>query len=241
MHPLFDPQRFAHGRLLWRHPGSEGARFSPRLAWRMVEEAAGQAAPEAVLWDPFCGTGLIPALAALFFHEAFDTVRASDTSEQAVATCTRNLALVTDPVEAARRRQHVVGFSRRNAKSARRWGEIVDYIDALAPLIARAGSATLRLDVQRARPEQLLEGSRPLCIVGDAPYGRATHLDGPPIEAVIARLVHTDRVVWIDLAMTREGAREVVQAVPSVRVEAARGGRARVRWGSGSIRRAVDP
>jgi 23S rRNA G2445 N2-methylase RlmL len=233
MHPLFDPRRFAHGRLLWRHPGSDSARFSPKLAWRMVEAAASQAPPDAVLWDPYCGTGLLPALAALFFHDAFQAVRASDVSAQAVATCRRNLALVTDPDAAAVRRRHAAGLARRNAKSARRWGEIVDYIDTLAPRIARAASASLDLDVQRARPEQLLVGTRPLCIVGDAPYGRSVQLEGPPLEDVIAQLLHTGRVRSLDVTMTPELAAAVARGVPQVRVQTASGGRVRVRWNAG--------
>ena len=63
--PLFHPELFAHGRLLYRYAGSDAHRFSPRLAYRLLRDLdTGAPGSPSVLWDPFCGAGTIPLEAA---------------------------------------------------------------------------------------------------------------------------------------------------------------------------------
>lgn len=235
--PAFDAALFAHGRLLWRHAGSEAARFSPRLALAMVEQAACIVPRGTMLWDPFCGTGLVPAVAIVYARPPFDAVLASDLDPTCAATAARNLALVSEPETARIRLRELRGRMGRNTKSLRRWGEVARYLEALLPTIAaiEASGHQARACCAPADPG-LLDG-RPASVLGDAPYGRATQLEGDLAEIVRAWLQSS--VVWIDLVCTQEQAEEVCRALPRMRWHRARGGRARLRFGGRAATRSA--
>jgi len=116
--PFFCPEFFAHGRLLYRFPGSDACRFSPTLAYRLVRDlAVSLPKQESVLWDPFCGTGLIVSIACLFFPQAFHTIVASDIAPEAVECCKKNLLLVSNAEAARKRLKHMHGLQKMNVKS----------------------------------------------------------------------------------------------------------------------------
>lgn len=229
MHADFQPTLFAHGRLLWRCDGSDATRFSPRSAWHMVQHACEAGAGEAALWDPFCGTGLIPAVARLFFHRQLQSIRASDLHEPAVRMAERNLGLVSDPQVAAARRREVAGRMGQNPKSAKRWGEVRDYLDQLEPLIVEAAASPLPCQATHAAAAEAGELPGPIFIVGDAPYGKQSALTGPPLPQVVQGWIQHPEVAYIDLMCTSEQARDLATHL-DLRVTPARGGRARVRY-----------
>lgn len=196
----FDPTLLSHGRLLWRFPGSDGARFSPRLAWSLLDEATQGAAPLA-LWDPFCGTGLIPAVATLFFGERLAEVHASDLAERAAAVAWENLQLVSDPAVAARRMREVAGRRGQNPKSDRRWGEVERYIGALEPRIEAAQRRALPMTCRTAPADRLPDTNHPLCIVADAPYGVHSTLHGSILAELVAGWLADASVARVALVM----------------------------------------
>jgi hypothetical protein len=225
--PDFDPTLFAHGRLLWRHAGSDGARFSPALAWALVERAV-RANPGATLWDPFCGIGLIPCLARLFFWDRLGGVLASDLSEAAVATTQRNLAVVSSMEGAQDRLRTVRGRRGQNPKSERRWGEVEACLQALLPRIASAAAADVPTRARVAAAHVPAPGSGPLIIVADAPYGTTTTLAGPPLVEVLGAWLDDERIVRIDLVVPADIGAQVADALPALELHAVRGRRARL-------------
>lgn len=231
MDPHFEPEYFAHGRLLWRFEGSDAVRFSPRLAWGMVEGAAEISAGAGWLWDPFSGAGLIPAVARAFFASAFVGIAASDASLAAVETTVKNLALVSDLEAAAKRLAHVRGLRGQNPKSDRRWGEVAAYLERLLPNIEAAASIAREARVECALAHEQLprlagEAGAALYIVGDAPYGRGSELLGPPIDAIVQGWVNEPSVAYVDLVCTPQQL-ATLSAGEGVTARSGRGGRAR--------------
>lgn len=171
-----DPVLFSHGRLLWRHPGSDGVRFSPKLAWTLLSHAD-PPSDGAILWDPFCGIGLIPAMCRLFGPAPFTEVWASDVDPHAVRCAARNLDLVSDLSVAATRLAQVQGLRRQNEKSDRRWAKVEGYIQCLKPSIANP--IVDRHRTWSGPAHEVPDTQTPICIVADAPYGRQSAWLGP--------------------------------------------------------------
>jgi hypothetical protein len=174
---LFDHQRFAHGRLFYRFHGSEACRFSPQAAYRLLASLARDADGPATLWDPFCGTGFILAVAAYFFPDGFPTIVASDINPEAVGCAARNLALFADPAAFARRAEEMRKLRRINPAHDARWADIGAYFARLGAALdfARPGFAyqAMVADAALARRDDPR-----LTILGDLPYGRASRLSG---------------------------------------------------------------
>jgi hypothetical protein len=232
MDPDFDPEFFAHGRLFWRFENSDAVRFSPRLAWAMVGEAAELSAGAGCLWDPFAGSGLIPALARVFFPGAFSAIAGSDASTAAVEASAKNLALVSNVAAATQRLSYVAGLRGQNPKSDRRWGEVEGYLRRLLPRIERAAETAVATRVECALAQEQLAtmtaepDSPPLYIVGDAPYGRGSDLLGPPLSSVAQAWIDEPLVAYVNLVCTAEQAHQLPVG-PGIRVDPARSGRAR--------------
>lgn len=177
---LFDPVFFAHGRVLYRYPGSDACRFSPGKAYHMIDLVARVVRGEScVLWDPFCGTGLIPTVAAMFFSRAFTAIVASDVDVEAVQCAAKNLALTRRPEAAARRLRIIGGLRGRNRKSEMRWGAVQVYLDRLTPLIRQNAAEPVLVHTLTASAFALphIANTR-VAFVGDIPYGRGCRLTG---------------------------------------------------------------
>jgi hypothetical protein len=204
------PELFAHGRLLYRFPGSDAHRFSPKLAYALVETIAARPDPQAVLWDPFCGAGLILSLARLFFADAFKTIIASDINNTAVECCAQNLGLVSDGYWAQKRLRHLRGLQKMNAKSHRRWGDVATYLEELLPTIRHQKPTPPQLRTFRASAFDLpdtIEGN--LHFVGDLPYGKSSHLHGGSIGDLFTALDTAYPAASMSFVMTREAAAEL--------------------------------
>jgi 23S rRNA G2445 N2-methylase RlmL len=217
---LFDPELFAHGRLLYRYPGSDASRFSPRLAYRLLGDIA-PAANNCVLWDPFCGSGLIVTIARAFFADRFHTIIASDIEPEAVDCCRRNLRIVSDPRAAARRLTQAQGLQRRNAKSLQRWGGVAAYLEALMPRIENEAGAPPSLQAFVASAFDLprqAEGT--VHFIGDLPYGRSSRLRGHgDIPALLDAIATTYPGASMSFVMTEDAARDVLRNSKHIKAE----------------------
>ncbi|MFK7927823.1 MAG: hypothetical protein AB8H79_06525 [Myxococcota bacterium] len=194
----FDPALFAHGRALWRGPGTDAARFSPRMARSLVHRVC-EASPGATLWDPFCGTGLIPSVARLFYGRSLQAVWASDLDAAVVQIAHKNLGLCHDPEIARLRLRAVRGLSGQNAKSARRWGQVERYLHRLLPRIEQAAKEPVDTQTWVGDAADLPDGDGPIYIVTDAPYDRSSALRGPPLDAIVHAWLHDGRVRGISM------------------------------------------
>ena len=130
----FNPTFFAHGRLLHRFDGSDACRFSPKRAWKILDNLEVE---NAVLWDPFCGTGLIPSLAALFFRHKFSHIVVSDVLKQAMQCAYKNLCMLTQIACFEDRINWIRGRQGCNVKSLKRWKEVEVYAELIRDLIER--------------------------------------------------------------------------------------------------------
>jgi hypothetical protein len=177
---LLNPEFFVHGRLLYRFPGSDACRFSPKLAYNLIEHIPVETAERsAVLWDPFCGTGLIISIACLFFGHKFRTFVASDIVPEAVECSRKNLMIVSSGRAAKRRLKHIRGLSKMNPKSERRWGEVAQYLEDLMPAVEQNERLAPSLHTFTASAFELppgIEGN--VHFVGDLPYGRTSNMYG---------------------------------------------------------------
>ena len=177
---FFSPQLFAHGRVLYRYPGSDACRFSQKLAYSLIEHIPTSAAERpSVLWDPFCGTGMIVSIACLFFPGKFQTIVGSDIAPEAVECAAKNLSLVSSVESARKRLKFVRGLRGMHAKACRRWGEVAEYLESLMPLIEQTERFAPTLRTFTASAFALppgIEGD--IHFVGDVPYGRTSHMGG---------------------------------------------------------------
>ena len=231
---LFRPEFFSHGRLLYRFPGSDACRFSPKLAYRLVRDISeGLPGQASVLWDPFCGTGLIVSIACLFFPRAFHSIVASDVAPEAVRCCQNNLLLVSNSQAARKRLKHMRGLQKMNAKSHSRWGEVAEYLEALMPTIQQNERLAPAVNTFVASAFQLplrIEGS--VHFVGDLPYGRSSHMRGDGcIESLVDSIAASYPASTMTLIMPNDVAEDVVGQTRTATVETTpyRGGRTVVR------------
>lgn len=220
--PPFRPELFAHGRLLYRFPGSDSCRFSPKLAYSLVRHVSVDLPEQpSVLWDPFCGAGLIVSIACLFFPTAFSTIVASDTAPEAVGCCEKNLLLLSNSQAAAKRLKQMRGLQNRNARSHSRWGEVAAHLDELMPTIQQNERLAPPVSTFVASAFQLppqIRGN--VHFVGDLPYGKTSHMDG---DCRIESLVDTIAVAYptstMTFVMTRDIAQDIVRETKRAIVE----------------------
>ncbi len=173
---LFDHQLFAHGRIFYRYHGSEAARFSPAGAFRLLARLSRELGEGTTLWDPFCGTGFIPGLAAAFFAHRFPVLIASDIRAEAPRCAAANLALFLDQQALAQRLAEMELEMRPSQKHRERWGAVRDY---LVRLVAGGGcrpQAGYTFQASASATPQVMD--RQLLLIGDLPYGRASLLEG---------------------------------------------------------------
>ena len=218
----FSPEFFAHGRLLYRFTGSDACRFSPKLAYDLVRGiAAGATAEPPVLWDPFCGSGLIAGLACLFFAEAFRAIVVSDIADEAVRCAGRNLEMVSNVRAAKKRLGQMRGLQKRNAKSLRRWGDVAQCLEGLLPLIEANQKLARPIHAFAASAFDLPTGiDGEVHFVGDLPYGRSSAVRGGyGVDVLVDRLTTVYPDAKMTLVMTRDDAQRVLSGARGATVE----------------------
>lgn len=173
---LWHPSLFSHGRVLQRCPGSDGCRFSPKLAYRLLCSLLQE--PVKCFMDPFCGTGLIPAVARCFFSHRITHIVASDIEASRVQAAHFNLAIWDDPTCQKRHLSTLQGRQGCNEKSAKRWQEVELYYRSLIDAFAMeplASYSTLCAPIQQLPPSE-----EEIFFLSDAPYGKSCDLQGEP-------------------------------------------------------------
>lgn len=183
--PRFDPELFSHGRLLYRFEGSDACRFSPKLGMALLGHLA-QEYPGAALWDPFCGSGLIPCLARVFWADYFREIIASDISPLAVDCAAMNLGFWDDEKALDRRRRELRGMQGLNPRSGPRWSQVEAYFEEVLADLGRLAPFRVLLASAMSLPK-MVDG--PLVFVSDLPYNRVSSLVGDvnPLEALFRR------------------------------------------------------
>lgn len=223
-----DPDLFSHGRLLRRFAGSDACRFSARTAVQLIEHIDISASGPHVLWDPFCGAGMIPCVALAAFPGAFERVISSDLNPDASHCALGNMQVVSDRSAFDARRDEVHRRRRTNDNMDRRGAAVESYMQRIQPLLApaRARSAALRCDAFRLPPG--LPGT--VHFVTDLPHGKQCELQGN-----VADLVGSLRAAYptssITLVTTTNHAEWICASVPHAIHRALSGGRVIVRIG----------
>ncbi len=172
----FDYQCFSHGRIFRRYHGSEACRFSPDGAFILLARLCRDLTGPFTLWDPFCGTGLIPGIAAGFFAHRVPSLVVSDILPEAAPCALGNLLMFRDDAAMQRRMHEIEVLGRPSLKHRERWSAVGEVLarPAISPR-ARPASIIARVvaaqDAPRVRDERLL-------LIGDLPYGRASPLHG---------------------------------------------------------------
>ncbi|MFO7957550.1 MAG: hypothetical protein R6X33_10695 [Candidatus Brocadiia bacterium] len=227
-----DPGIFAHGRLLRRYPGSDAHRFSSRLALGILDHV--QTDPDRaphVLWDPFCGTGLIPCVALFAYPDKFDAVIASDVDPDAVRCARLNMGILSAPETFERHLREVHGRRGANPKEDRRWGEVERYMERIRPIVGaqrevlpatrtvRAGALDLPRDV-----------SGRVHFVADLPYGNTSTLRGGGLHEVIPAVRRAYPECTFAFVVGGESVGELLRKCPGgLRCRPLKGGRVLVR------------
>lgn len=237
---LFDHHRFAHGRLFYRFPGSEACRFSPQAAYRLLASLAREDPTPGTLWDPFCGTGFILAVAAFFFPHAFPRLLASDVHPTAVACAARNLALFADERAFAARLAEMAKLRRINAAHDARWADVGAYFETLGRALDFARPA-FTAEAFVADAATAARADRPLTIIGDLPYGRASHLAGSAsylgcLAPLLARHPQARAVLVAPVASAEDFRLLSVRSGRAVAIRGFKGGRICARFAAGGVR-----
>ena len=219
---FFSPEFFAHGRVLYRYAGSDAWRFSPKLSYSLVEHMpAGPTPGRSVLWDPFCGTGLIVSIACLFFPGKFQTIVASDIAPEAVECAGKNLSLVSNVQSATKRLRFVRGLRGMNAKAPRRWGEVAEYLEALMPAIEQTERLGPMLRTFTASAFALPAGVEgDVQFVGDVPYGRSSHMwGGRRVRDLFDSIAQAYPNATMRFVMPRDAAEDALRETRTVRTK----------------------
>lgn len=229
---MLDPAIFAHGRLLRRFKGADACRFSSRAALNIVEHIpTGAASGPRVLWDPFCGTGLILCVALFAHARSFDTVIASDIEREAVRCAEGNMRLLCDEDAFDERLREVRARQGANAKERRRWGEVAVYMERIRPAVvaqipalpAIRGFVTSAFDLPPGVGGQVH-------FVADLPYGKGCSLKGGPLRDVIPAILRVYPEATMTFVLPRAAVGEVRAAgLTALRCRPLKGGRAIVR------------
>jgi hypothetical protein len=229
----FNHHLFAHGRLFYRYHGSEAARFSPAGAFRLLARLTRDLQGEVTLWDPFCGTGFIPCMAAAFFAHRFRVLVASDILRQAPACALANLALFIDQSAQARRLDELDRNMRPSPRDRQRWGPVRDYLAQLLLPGAAQPQAVHAFQASAMATPQVLDHR--LLLIGDLPYGRASQLqDAPDYRACLTPLLTRHphaHALWIaPLACAEMFSALGADLGRAVRIERFQGGRLQARF-----------
>jgi hypothetical protein len=208
-----DPKAFSHGRLFRRYPRSDAARFSPKVAVNLFRHI--QQKPELtpqVMWDPFCGTGLIACVALFAFPQLFDRIVVSDLDRIAVKCAKANTEILRYARSYDKRHREVQAKRGANEGMYRRWGDVAEYMarirgvvlaqQGLLPGVQAVAGSAFSLPVR-------VEGQ--VHFVGDLPYGRKSRLEGGTIRDVLIALRESHRDSTVTLVAPKEAA-EVVAA-----------------------------
>ena len=188
---LLDPDLFSHGRLLRRYKGSDTYRFSAKSALNILKnidtESTGK--PQ-ILWDPFCGTGMIPCVGLFAYATKFDRVIASDINREAVFCARNNMRLFCDAHEFDKRLHEVRMQQNGNPGRIKGWGEVARYMEDIRSA----------LPAQRLAPPAIhafacsafaLPGVPPgqIHFVADLPYGNRSRLQGGTLPNVLSTIL----------------------------------------------------
>ncbi|NKB72378.1 MAG: hypothetical protein GKR89_35325 [Candidatus Latescibacteria bacterium] len=84
------------GKTLYHAPSIGTARFSSRLAHRMLNELFAAEKGITTVYDPFCGNGVLLHTAYLLFNEQLDKIIGSDLSPLAMDSSWRNMQWLND-------------------------------------------------------------------------------------------------------------------------------------------------
>ncbi len=204
----FNASLFSHGRLLERFTGSDACRFSPKKAYSILNFTNSKKMD--VIWDPFCGSGLIVALARLFFGEQFDHFVVSDLQEAAVACAYKNLQLCDTSKFALQRLNTLRGLQKKNLKSYKRWGEVADYLESLLPYYEEKSNKNLAYF--NCSAESLPKGFSGASIhfISDLPYGKQSErLGNKSLCTLIDALLSYSCDIRLSLIVSTEQADQI--------------------------------
>jgi hypothetical protein len=227
-----DPGIFAHGRLFRRYPGSDAHRFSSRLALGILQHV--RTDPDGgphVLWDLFCGTGLIPCVALFAYPDKFDTVIASDIDPEAVRCARFNMGILSEPETFERRLREVHGRRGANPKEDRRWGEVEHYMERIRPVV---DAQRERLPAVRAFRAGALDLPRDVSgrvhFVADLPYGNTSSLRGGGLQQVMPAVRRAYPESTVSFVVDGESVGDLLRRCPAgLRCRPLKGGRVIVR------------
>ena len=230
--PPLDPDLFSHGRLLRRFPGSDASRFSARTALHLLQHIEVGAGPQ-VLWDPFCGSGMIPCVTLLAMAldwgvPKFSAVIASDVDATAARCARDNMRLFCQGDAFDRRLAEVRAEGYGNPGRVRSWERVARYMETLRPFLPleRAPACHAFAASVFALPPMYsqLEESQ-VHIVGDAPYGSMSSLHGGGLPAALAALRRDFPGAGITLVARRD-VLPAVEHLPGLRWRGLKGKRA---------------
>lgn len=98
------------GKTLYQAPGNGTPRFSARAAYLMLYELCAAVPGRLLLYDPFCGNGVLLVTAFLLYAERLSGVYGADLDPAAVETARRNLAWLRDAEALEERLEAVRAF-----------------------------------------------------------------------------------------------------------------------------------
>ncbi|MFC1526099.1 hypothetical protein ACFL6X_04725 [Candidatus Latescibacterota bacterium] len=206
-----DPDIFSHGRVLRRFPRSDACRFSARTALNLLERVAtrGDSGDPQVLWDPFCGIGMIPCVALAAFPGKFDVVVASDINGEACSCARRNMQIVTD-VGAFEARLGEINRSRRmNRGMDKRSGIVERYMKRIQPMLLGSSCPSRFAAVKSDAFFLPAAVNGDLHLVSDLPHGKESLLHGGHLRELLPSLREAYPRASISLVTTSDAVGEL--------------------------------
>ena len=225
-----DPDIFSHGRLLRRFPGSDACRFSARVALNLLERVDDhpRGSRPRILWDPFCGAGMIPCVALAAFPGKFDVVVASDINGEAVACALENLNIVCDSAAFAARRAQIHKSRGMNQGMDRRGAIIESYMAELEPILM-TNPAAVTIGALRGDAFRLPAVSGDVHFVADLPHGNQSQLLGGPLSELLPSLRSAFPDATATFVTTRDAVEQLCHSTPGVQLRDLAHGRVVVR------------
>ncbi len=196
--------------MLRRFKGSEACRFSTRVALNILKHIETGDGPQ-FLWDPFCGTGLIPSVGLFAYAARFDGVIASDINPCAVQCARANMSLFREPGEMEQRLREVRVRQKAYVRQTENWRAVARYIEEIRPVLEvqrqQQPSSYAFTSSALALPRLGLKGQ--IHFVADLPYGTMCRLQGGTLGEVIPSILQVYPDASITFVLLRKALKEI--------------------------------
>ena len=141
-----------------------------------------------ILWDPFCGVGMIPCVALAAFPGKFNHVVGSDINPDACMCAQKNMRIVTDVSAFETRRREIHRRRGMNRGMNRRWAVVERYMERIQPILLGSTGQPAPVSIRCDAFSLPAAVTGNLHFVSDLPQNKTSHLHGGHLGELLPSL-----------------------------------------------------